>query len=171
MTALYEITGHYRELITQAQALAEANDGEVTDVALFEALQAVGGELQEKAIAVAKFLRNVESDADAIDAAAKEMKARADRLRKRVDGLKAYLLDNMQTCAIARIECPYFTLAIRKNPHSVVVFDEAQIPATFMVTPPAPAARPDKSAIKDALKAGTDVPGCRLDQTERLVIS
>jgi hypothetical protein len=36
--------------------------------------------------------------------------------------------------------------------------------------PEPPAPRPDKAAIKDAIKAGRDVPGARLVQSDRLEI-
>jgi hypothetical protein len=48
------------------------------------------------------------------------------------------------------------------------VFDAAQVPAEFMKQPEPPPAAPDKTAIKAALKAGTDVPGARLVRGQRL---
>jgi len=47
------------------------------------------------------------------------------------------------------------------------------VQAEFMVQPPRPPrppARPDKNKIKDALKCGQDVPGCRLEQGVRLEV-
>ena len=59
-------------------------------------------------------------------------------------------------------------MSVRKNPPSVVIEDEILIPAELMVTPDPPPKRPNKVAIGAKLKAGEDVPGARLMQTEIL---
>lgn len=53
---------------------------------------------------------------------------------------------------------------------AVDVFEPALLPAQFMRQPEPPLPAPDKTAIKDALKAGQDVPGARLATTNRLEI-
>jgi phage repressor protein C with HTH and peptisase S24 domain len=164
-TSLFVLADQYRHL----QLLAEAETDVPAEV-ITDTLEALKGDLQDKAVNVAKFLRNLEVFADDIDQAAKEMKDRAARVRKRAEQIRGYLLSNMQACEISRIESPFFTIAIKKNPAAVVVFDEKQIPAAFMRQKPPPAPEPDKTAIKAALQAGGDVPGCRLEQGVRLEV-
>jgi hypothetical protein len=59
---------------------------------------------------------------------------------------------------------------VRENPAAVEVYEPGLIPQQFMRQPEPPPPSPDKTAIKDALKAGKDVPGCRLTQGKRLDI-
>jgi hypothetical protein len=163
-TPLYELVRYQHELAT----LAESGDIPAEQIA--DTLEALEGDLQEKAVNVAAFTRNLDATASAVREAAKAMLARAERIEKRAESIRAYLLFNMQASGITKVESPWFTLAIRKNPPSVVVDDDAQIPPEFIVQPPPPAPRPDKAAIGRALKAGTVVPGCHLFQNERLEI-
>lgn len=163
-TPLYELVRYQHEL----EALADS--GEVPAEQIADTLEALDGDIQDKAIQVAAFTRNLEASATAIRDAGKAMLARADRIEKRAESVRAYLLFQMQATGITKVECPWFTLAVRKNPPAVAIDDEAAIPPEFVVQPPPPAPRPDRDAIKRALKAGADVPGCRLTQTERLEV-
>lgn len=164
---LYELTDRWRAL----EALADSD--ELPPDVIRDTLDALEGELQEKATNVAMFIRNLESTADQIDAAAAKMKQRAERLRKRGESLNAYLLLNMQVTGITKIESPWFTLAVRKNPPAVVIDDASQIPEAYLRTPepaPPPVSAPDKKAIAAAFKDGEDVPGCHIFVGERLEV-
>lgn len=163
-TPLYQLVRY------QSQLEALADSGEVPPEQIADTLNALEGDINEKAVNVAAFTRNLDASADAIREAAKAMLTRADRIEKRAESVRQYLLFNMQAAGISRIESPWFTLAVRKNPPAVVVDDESALPPEFIVQPPPPAPRPDKDAIKRALKAGADVPGARLMQSERLEI-
>lgn len=161
---LYQLTGQFREL----EALADSDD--LPPEVIRDTLEGLTGELEVKAISVAAFTRNLEASADMIDEAAKAMQTRARRLRARAESVKAYLLYNMQAACIRKIESPEFTLAIRTNPPAVVIREDAEIPAEYMVQPEPPPPRPDKKRIGAALKAGVQIDGCWLEQGERLEI-
>lgn len=161
---LYEIANQYREL----EALADS--GEIPAEVIRDTLEALGGDLEAKATNVAKFVRNLEANADLIDQAAEAMRQRAARIRKRAESVKAYLLWNMQTTGITKIEAPEFVIALRDNPPSVRIMDGARIPAEYMVQPEPPPPRPDRKAIAAALKAGKNVDGCYLEAGQRVEI-
>jgi hypothetical protein len=164
---LYELTAQYRAL----EALESSDD--LPAEVIRDTLDGLEGQLQEKATNVALFIRNLESTADAIDEAATTMQARGTRLRARAQSLQQYLLFHMQAAGITKVESPYFTLQVKKNPPSVVIDSENLIPAKFMRTPeppPPPKAAPDKKAIADAIKAGEEVPGAHSVQGERIEI-
>ena len=164
MTALYEIVASKAAF----ERLAESED--LPPELIADTLESIEGAIEDKAKNVAAFTRNLESSAAAKREAGKAMLAKADRLEKRAESIRQYLLMNMQFAGITRIECPWFTIAVRKNPPSVVIDDESVLPAEFIVTPPPPAPRPDKAAIGRAIKSGTDVPGAHLVQSERIEI-
>lgn len=161
---LYSLTDEYRQLLDMAA------DPEADPESFDAALQGIHGEITEKAIAVASVARNLEALAAQIDAAVKDMTTRSRQAKARADRIKEYLLGNMQVAGIKKVESPYFVVAIKKNPESVDVDEDADIPPRFCVVIPA-STRPDKTAIKNALKAGEVVDGCRLVQKERLDIN
>ncbi|MGZ8220858.1 MAG: siphovirus Gp157 family protein [Methylobacter sp.] len=162
--SLYALSENYR------QALDFLTDPEL-DLpleAVNDTLEALGGELEDKAVNVAKFLRNLEATADAIKAAEADMAKRRKALENRVQWLKSYIKGNMEACGISKIECPYFKLSIQKNPSAVNILDENAIPAAFKEQ--VSSWKIDKAAIKDALKAGTAVSGAELSNGTRLAI-
>jgi hypothetical protein len=161
---LYQLTHQLREL----NELADSD--EFPAETLRDTLDAVTGEIEVKARSIGLLTRNIEATAAMIRDAAKAMLTRADRLEKRAESIKAYLLFNMEASGITRIECPEFVIAVRKNPPSVVVDDEQAVPPEYFVEPPAPPPRLDKDAVKRAIRDGKDVPGVRLFQSERLEI-
>jgi len=163
MKPLYALVEQYREL--------ERLDVEDLDEqALADTLEALQGEITTKATNCALFARNVETFADTVDAAAKQMADRAKRLRKKSESIRDYLLNQMRGAGITKIQAPEFTVAIRKNPPAVQIKPDAVIPSQFMVKPEAPPPYPDKQKIKDALKAGILIEGVTLEQAERLEI-
>lgn len=165
---LYELTAQYRAL----EALEGSED--IPPEVIRDTLEGLEGELQAKATNVGLFIRNLESTADAIDEAAETMRLRGKRLRDRAQSLQQYLLLNMQATGITKVESPFFTLQVKKNPPTVIIDSENLIPAKYMRTPeppPPPKAVPDKEAIKKAIKTGVEVPGAHTEQFDRLEIT
>ncbi len=162
--ALYVITEKFKEL----EALAEMEDLPPEVVA--DTLESIEAEWEEKAVAVAAFIENLEHIADGIEKAAAAMTKRQVMMRKRASSLAAYLQFHMQAMGKKKIESDLFVIALRKNPASVVIDDEKQIPESYWVQPEAPPKRIDKKALADDLKAKKDVPGAHLFEGERLEI-
>lgn len=158
------------QLVTQHHALQQLDLEEIDEQTLLDTLEGLEGEIQIKAQSCAATVRNMEVFADAIDAAAEQMKKRADRLRGKSGWLRAYLLNNMQAAGISKISAPEFTVSVRKNPPSVLVNESTKLPDEYMVFPPPPPPRPDKKKIAEALKAGQVIDGCELVQGERVEI-
>ena len=161
---LYEIAQQFHEL-----ALLADTD-ELPAEAIRDTLEALQGTLELKAINIAKFVLGLEAEADAIDAAAKAMQQRANRRRKRADGIRAYMLFQFQQAGVTEVSCPEFAIRVRRNPESVQIDDPLLVPGEFMVQAPPPDPHPDKKGILAALKAGTPVPGCYRFQGERIEI-
>lgn len=166
---LFEISTQYRQL---AERLADM-DMDATTVA--DTLEASGltDALPDKAQGVEMVARAAEMHCPAIDAEIARLQALKARRQKVAQGLRDYLKWNMENAGVERVECPLFTLTLKKNPPAVEVLDDKQIPAGFWVTPePKPVeARIDKTAIKAAIKSGLEVPGARLTQHTRLEVT
>jgi len=102
--------------------------------------------------------------------AADAMAERASMLDKRADSLRQYLLLQFQFMGKTRVERGPFALVLKNNPQSVVIDDEAALPAVYMIQPPAPPPTPDKRAIGAAIKLGVEVPGCHAEVSQRVDI-
>lgn len=169
MTALYTLTNSYL-------ALAEKlSDGDFDAATIADTIEASGitDEIAEKAQGLEYVARGAEAHNLAIDAEIARLQALKQHRMKIAAGLRGYLLDNMQRMQIERIDCPMFSISIRKNPPAVEIFDQLSLPAQFMVVPEPkpPVAAPDKKAIASAIKAGQDVPGAKLVQGVRLNVA
>jgi len=118
---------------------------------------------------------NVLAMYEALEAGAK---AEKERLAKReafyarqIERLTDYVIATMTTSNLPKLEGETSTFALRKNPPSVVIEAGATFSHEFTAYPDAPPPRPDKDAIKRALKAGRAIEGASLQATMRLVRS
>lgn len=166
MTALtlYEIAQEYR---SDLDKLAELD---LDDQTLTDTLDGMSGALEVKAQSVACFIRNLEATAAQIKDAEASMAARRKALENKAARVKDYLLASMMVAGVQKVECPLFKLSVQDNPAAVEVYQPELVPEQFMRQPEPPPPAIDKTAIKEAIKAGQDVPGCRLTQGKRLAI-
>ncbi len=162
--SLYELAAEHR------QNLEKLADLDLPAEVVADTLESLGGDLEEKTQNVAAFICNLESAAEAIKNAEEKMAKRRKAIENRAASLRRYVLDAMMHNGIQKIECPLFRIGIVKNPPSVEIYDERQVPVQYMTDPPPPPPQIDKKLIAQALKDGFDVPGARLAQGVRLAI-
>jgi hypothetical protein len=159
---LYELTSEYMEL------LAMLEDPDTDEAVILDTLEGVGGELEEKADNYARVMRQMDADATAIKAEEDRLYRRRTTIENRIKNMKSRLQGMMEITGKKKIKTELFSFGIQKNPASVVIDDEKMIPGEFLI-PQAP--KIDKTAIKDALKAGVDMAGiAHLEQTQSLRI-
>lgn len=106
--------------------------------------------------------KNCVSDAEAIAAEIKTLKARQAALEKRADRLKADASDALNG---EKFQTAKVAVSWRKSTAAEV--DESLCPVEYITTKVTTA--PDKKAITAALKAGQEIPGCKL--VERVNVS
>ena len=164
MTTLYEIAAVYKA------DMDKLSDLDLPEETVRDTLEAISGDLQDKAKSIGSLVKHLEVISAGIKEAESQMAARRKAIDKRIESIKDYTLDVMVANQIERIETPYFNLSVAKNPPSVEIYDEAQIPDHFMRHPEPPPPAPDKKSILESLKYGEDVPGCRIKQGLRLSI-
>lgn len=163
MQPLYQLATEYRALSDRL------HDTDLDEQTILDTLEAEAGDIEVKATNIAKVFRNLEAMAEQIKQAERQMSERRNALEKRSERLRAYLHGNMEKAGISKIESPWFVVSIRKNPASVVIDAESEIPIDFMREIPAKYS-PDKAAIKSAIQDGVIIPGCHLEQSTRLEI-
>jgi len=162
--ALYELAAEFRQT---AELLA---DMDLDPQTVTDTLEAAAFPVEQKAVQVAAFIRNLEASAEQIKQAEKAMADRRKAIEARAAHVKDYLLHNMRACGFTKVTHPNFVIAVKQNPESVVIEDERQIPMDYMRQPETPPPVPDKALIKQAIKDGYEVPGAKLMRSVRLDI-
>lgn len=134
---------------------------------LKDTLDSIEEAIEVKAENIAKWIRNLEADKKAFEEEEKRFKEKKQAADNRIKSLKLYLEDNMRLTGKTKFKAGFFSFAIQNNPPSVEVFDEALLPERFLIEQPP---KIDRAGIKELLKAGEEVPGAELKQTEGLRI-
>lgn len=163
MSTLYELAKEFKE------AESALEDMDIPEDAVRDTLESLQMGISDKILAVAHYIMNEEAVLSAIDIAIRDMKKRALRKSKRVIWLREYLMINMKTSRINKIEYPSAVVSIEPNPHRVSVLDEKMIPEEFWEMKE-PIRNLNKKAVMSAIKGGVEVPGCALEQTERVCL-
>lgn len=142
-------------------------EGEITP-GLEARLDAVNLALAEKATGIRKWFAKIETDADALDKEIARLKKMRDLNDKLTDRLKDYIKQNMETADLKKIETPIGTFSIQKSPDSVEILDPLMIPAEYKES--RVVVDISKAKLKDALKAGANIPGAALNSKTHLRI-
>lgn len=151
------------------EAARKLADMDLPADAVKDTLESMTGALEVKARSVAGFILGVEADARARREHAEKVLAKAKAEENRAASMREYLHYCMISAGITEIKGPEFTLRIRDNPAKVVVDRDESVPADYWVDVPA-TQRLDKQLVKQAIKDGYDVPGCRLERGTRLEV-
>lgn len=161
MANLYEITERYNNLLDLL------DNEEITQDILNSALNEVQDEFNEKALNIVKFIKNLESDVNGLDAEEKRLKAKKLAYKNKIEGLKKYLESGMVFSGLKKLDLGVFNISIAKNPPSLNILDEKLIPAEYLIEQ---APKIDNTSIKNAIKEGKEIAGCELVQKESLRI-
>lgn len=165
--SLYQLTHEYRTLLHTLSDL-DVDAQTVLDTIESTCLQESIAQRTQSRVFV---MRSMRAHADMVDAEIKRLTKLKKHYEQRADALEESTLALLQSADIHTIEGDLMMVKIRQNPPCVEVFDPDQVPAEYLRNPPPPPPAPDKTAIKDALKRGIDIPGARLVQTQRLAIA
>lgn len=148
-------------------AFQEVQNMELDPEVMKDTLDSINDAIENKAENIAKLVRNLESDVSAYKEEEDRLKTKRQATENKVKWLKTYLEDNMKLTGKTKFKSGMFNFSIQKNPASVNILDERIIPEEFLI-PQLP--KIDKTALKDVLKTGVEVPGVELKQSEGLRI-
>jgi hypothetical protein len=141
-TRIDALKASFPELEEDGELLASAVEGE-TD---FEAVL-------EKVIEA--FL-DAATMKEAIASRTSALRERGERYDRRADAMRALAKDLMDAAGQPMVRLPIATLSIRDGSQSVSVVDERMLPQGYFTR------IPNKTAIKERLKAGEAIPGAEL---------
>ena len=141
---LYNVTNKFVDLMNKAQ------DGELTEQEYNELGEELAIELQNKGAGIIGYVQNEEALTEAIDVQIKRLQEFKKAKQNNLDNFKKYVKENMERLGITKLETELGVLSITKNPMSVEIENEEDVPKEFkqeIVT-----IKIDKTAIKKHFK-------------------
>ena len=152
---LYNITNKFAELMDRAE------NGELTEEEYNKLGEELKLELQNKRSNIIGYVRNSELLIEAMKAEEKRLADIRKNGEAKLDKFKQYVKENMEKLGLDKIPTELGSLSIAKNPISVEIENENEIPKEFKnekIT-----ISIDKTAIKNHFKeTGEIVPGTRI---------
>lgn len=162
MATLYEIDKAILAVIENGYQV-DMETGEILfDCDDLETLQA---ERESKIEACACYVKNLQAEAEALKAEEMALAMRRKMKEKRIEHMKRYLAASMKLDDLSTFETPRVKLTFRKST-ALEITDESRIPRNY--TNEVITYKPDKAAIKNAIKLGAIVPGCQLVEKKNL---
>ena len=149
--SLYQITSSFPKLIEEEMSEEDKKEvkKELTEL------------LQPKSQNLIGYIRNIELTIEAMKNEEKRISEQRKILESRLTKFKEYVKECMEQNGFTKIETQLGALSIAKNPISVEIYDEAQIPDEYKTK--VIEIKVDKTAIKKALKeTGEIIPGTRI---------
>lgn len=134
------------------------------EVAVAAAMDAVDTALEEKLESTAKVIRNLEAEADGLEAEEKRLKARKTAVKNRIADIKGYVQGNLEAMGKDKVTSGIFKWSIQANKPSVNILDEDLIPDAYWEIE----RKPMKTEIKKAIEAGELTEGAELVRTKSL---
>lgn len=157
---LWEISDQLEQLL---QANTDEETGEINPVC-YAQLEALEIAKDKKACDVACFIKHLEGEAKTVGEFIKSFSARRESLNRRARSLRQYLADQ---CRGEKYKDQRVSIYWGKS-QAVVISDMTRIPDSYLK--PLTEESVKKSAVKDAIAAGKDVPGCSIQENTNLVI-
>lgn len=154
MSALYELAADFKSVAARLEEM------EMDAETIRDTLDGYGADFDNKVIAIASLIRNLEATSASIKEAETQMAARRKAMESKAEWLREYVINNMNAIGKDEVSCPLFSVKVRTNRQSVVVAEDAYIPVAyrvekFVVTP-------DKKALLKALESGEKLEGVSL---------
>lgn len=149
--SLYQITSSFPKLIEEEMSEEDKKEvkKELTEL------------LQQKSQNLIGYARNMELTIEAMKNEEKRISEKRRVAENKYTKFKECIKECMEQGGFTKIETPIGTLSIAKNPISVEIYDEAQIPDEYKTK--VIEIKVDKTAIKKALKeTGEIIPGTRI---------
>lgn len=157
-----------QEEIASMLEIADEDLTEEQQAAMDAYLDELASQEADKVDSFAQFIRFQSDRAKACKNESRRLAERAKAAERRIDWLKSHYASVMLANGLKKIGGNIYTLSLRKSesvdtPPDPSVLDKSYLRVKTTI-------EPDKQLIKEALKNGRDVPGCRLAENFSLQI-
>lgn len=159
--ALYELNAAYINVLDLIEEGATPEEMEPV-------LKNIEDEIDKKADGYATVIKRLEANAKMLADEEKRLYSKRKAFEGNIDRLKRNLEESMVLQGKKKFKTDKFSYGIQKNPMSVRVLDESKISENYKEV--VETIKIDKKAIIDAYKAGEEINGAEVIQTESLRI-
>lgn len=159
---LYELTNELRSL----EAEFEQNEGEVQNANLVK-LEQVSTNFNEKITNIARLVKNLEAEANAIREEEKRLAKKRRSKEKQIEWLKDYIKNAMLQTETSSVKDAIISVSIRNTQPKLVITNENAIKDERFIRIKREI---NKSALKDAIKSGEEIEGVSLEENKALFI-
>ena len=163
---LYELREDYKQLLLMLE------DGDIDQEVVADTLEALTGDIEEKAEGYCIIAEQLKSDVARLMAEEERLAKRRKGIESHLDALKANLMKTMQTMGQNVLKTEHYTVGIRRNRPTVVIDDPFGVPEDYY--DPQPAKLDKRKLLADIMTkklAGEDLPRyAHLEQSESLSI-
>lgn len=143
------------EINEAIRGCVDAETGEIIDIELLEQLQMARDEKIENAAMLRKEYAALE---EALGDEIERLRVRKEQALKNKERLETYITTALDGDKFESAKCK---ITFRAS-ESLVISESAEIPDEYIVIKETRS--PDKKALKDALKHGTEIPGCVIER-------
>lgn len=156
MPSLYSMTAEWEEVFNMLL------DPEIPEDAIFDTIDMIEADMDEKADSYAKIIRRMEGDEKIIQEETRRLRDRAAAIANRRGRMKASLEEMMRTTGRTKFKTALFSFNIQKNGGAaplVFLTPVDQIPAEWRKP-----GEPDTVRIRQALESGAECPFAALGE-------
>jgi predicted nuclease with TOPRIM domain len=165
LSKVYEIVEKYLHV----ENLLEEQEDQDTQEMLWDTLESIEGELEEKLEYLTKIQKNYEAQAEMFKAEKDRLAKKQQSSTNKAKNLKGFLEHILLATGHKKLETGIFTLSIQKNPPSLIIDDEDNLTDEFRVLKPVVDAPKLKKWAKDNPEEAEKI-GVRLVQGESIRI-
>lgn len=158
---LYEINEQIEALLPLGDDYVDVETGEMFTREEFEQLNL---QRDEKVEGVCLWIKNLDAEAAAVKAERDNLYQREKGLKNKVERLKKFIGNYLDG---EKFSTSKVAVSFRKS-KAINIIDESLIPDEFMVE--TVTKKPDKKALKDVLKSGTEVSGAAIQERRSVII-
>ena len=158
---LYDITSRYSNILDLLE------NEEIEPEFITSALNEIDVEFKDKVTNITKIIRTLESEIEAYKSEESRLYATRKAKEKKLEGLKEYLINNMENLNMSEVKTDLFNVKISSNREKVVIDDEALIPDQYKQYEKV--LKIDKNAIRKDF-GDNNIDGCHLERGKKITI-
>lgn len=143
---LYELTEQWDDVFNMME------DGETDEQVVFDTLEAIEGEIEDKADNYAKIIRNLQASVDALKAEEDRLYQRRKSAENHIQRLKDTLQANLEFIGKTKFKTDLFSFSVSKNGGKQPIFitdNLDEIPGKYLIPQPP---RVNNEAVRELLK-------------------
>lgn len=153
MSNLYQLTNNYETVLNMIY------DEDVDEEMILDTLEAIEGEIEDKADGYAKIIKELEAKRDARKLEAKRLTDSAKGFENRINVLKQNLFKSMKQTGKTKFATELFSFNIAKNGGKQALTIDGEVPVEYTKT----IIENDTDKIRQALEEGQELPFAHLE--------